>query len=257
MNSQPAYIKQVISNMSFVILLISIVGVLLDLMLWHDKHPVWVIYFNFPVLIVSLPFFFLSVFKRVPANTSFLIYIYAFTICFYLPGFIDPADSRSETLEYFAKIGTCITYILLAGSMAEGKHVINLGIINSVLYILLSWFFYYKQGSFYIDHVNLFSFVGISIVVYITFQHINAAIAENEQNKQQLQKAEKEILRMRLDEENKRTHYLSVMQQTNTQFVNELNRKIDLIMDLKNDDERRAEMRSLNQLCQQYHYDTA
>jgi DNA-binding CsgD family transcriptional regulator len=231
-------------------------GILFDLALWNAEHPDWVIYFNYPILSVSLICLVLSATGKIPFRTSFLIYIYLFSCCFYLPGFIDPSLSKTDTLSYFSKIGACIAYLFFAGLIGAGKHVLSLGAINLLLYLSLSYFFYTKQDLFYIDYVNMFSIIAIPVIVYIMFQHIDKSIGENEENKLRLKNAETELLHLRIEEENKRNHYLSVIQQSNSDFVANFDSEIDSILKEMNDDSKAIKIKELKRLCNAFRYST-
>lgn len=256
MTNYASYFRSIINRISSVIFLLSIAGILFDMALWNDEHPSWVIYFNYPILSVSFIFLFLSATGKVSFRTSFLIYIYLFSCCFYLPGFIDPSLTKTDTLSYFSKIGACIAYLFFAGLIGAGKHVLSLGVINLLLYLSLSYFFYTKQDLFYIDYVNMFSIIAIPVIVYIMFQHIDKSIGENEKNKQRLKNAENEILHLRIKEENKRNHYLSVIQQSNSNFIANFDKKIDLIIKETNDDSKAIKIKELKRLCNTFRYST-
>lgn len=250
------YFQSIINRTSCIILCVCLAMMLLDLVFWYDQHPAWLYYLNFPIVGISAIMLVLALLKQTSFRTAFLVFIYSFTIFFYVPGFIDPALTELDTLSYFSKISTCFAVIFFAGLIGAGRQVLCLGLLNILMYPLLSWYFYTKQGVFHIDYMNLYCFIAIPTVIYFVFRHIDQSIGEQETNKQRLKEAEMEILQLRIKEENRRNHYLAVIQDSNKEFINRFLQEIDLI--LKEDDQqlRVTKIKNLRYLCNNFRYST-
>lgn len=256
MNNYITYFQRFIDRLACIIIYICIATLLFDLILWQDEHPAWVIYLNFPVLTVSIICIVLSIFKYIPFRVSLYIVAYTYAFFFYLPGFIEPALTTIETFAYFSKLGTCLVFIFCVGLLGGGRQVLYLGALNSLLYIGLSYLFYTKQGVFFIDYINLSCFISVPIIIHSVFNHIDDLIRKNEENKQRLQEAKVEILQLRINEENKRNHYLSLMQQTNAEFIDKLDKEIDLTLVEKDRGAKNIRLNNMKQLCNTAKYTT-
>lgn len=246
-----AYFEKIINRISFIVLLFYISGVLVDWVIGNETHPAWITYSSYPIGIVSVICFLLSVFRVIPFRISALICIYMMIVFFYIPGFIDPTYDRPDTINYFSTLSVCAVCLFFAGLIGSGRHVLYLGMLNIGLYLSLLWFFAAKQGDFYTDIINILAFTVLPVIVYILFRHINVSIIENENNKRRLEEAEKEILKLKIEEEKRRNHYLSVMQESNLQLLDKVEEKFNSL--LANKIESRtdfaAEIQKMKNLC--------
>ena len=254
MSDYRTYFHQTIDKIAHWIFIISAIGIVIDLNTPAFGHPVWISHLNYPILTVAVLAYTLFLFRRISPRYLLLIYSYTFTVFFYVPGIVDPAINNTETLYYFSKTYCCVIYIFFTALTGMGIHVLYLGGLNLALYLITSLRFAAHQGFFYIDYINIFTFIVVPVVIYIVFRQINTFIKKTEDEKEQLKEAEKKILNFKIDEENKRNHFLSVIQQSDIQLLNELSEKMNGILKLENANEIKNELLSLKKRCHLFLY---
>ncbi|MBN2766077.1 MAG: helix-turn-helix transcriptional regulator [Paludibacteraceae bacterium] len=254
MNDYRTYFHQTINKIAHWLFIISAIGIVIDTQTPAFGHSAWINYLNYPILLVAVVGYMLYLFRLITSRILLLIFSYAFTVFFYVPGIVDPAINNTETLYYFSKIYCCIIYIFFAALTGMGKHVLYLGGLNLALYLTTSLQFTSIQGSFYIDYINVFTLIVVPVVIFIVFRLIDSFIKNTEAEKHKTKEAEKNILNFKIDEENKRNHFLSVIQQSDIQLLNELSEKMNGLMKLDNVNEIKNEILSLKKKCHLFLY---
>ncbi|MGC3977089.1 MAG: LuxR C-terminal-related transcriptional regulator [Paludibacteraceae bacterium] len=254
-----AYFEKVINRIACFVLLFYSLGALIDILVGNPTYPEWIYYSSVPIGILSFTCFLLSVFRIISFRIGFLICSYGLIVFFYVAGFIDPPVNQTAVLYYFSTLGVCMSCLFFSGLTGLGKHVLYLGVLNALLYVSLLIFFSLFLNisvihTLFENMINVTTFIALPLIVYILFRYINASIIENEENKKRLEEAEKEILRLTIDEENRRNHCLATMQESNLQLLDKLKGKFDALLakKIESRNDFAAEIQEMKNLCHIY-----
>lgn len=244
------YFQKEIKQIIYFTLIISSIIVIADEIINSGNYPSWISWFNW-VLVGSIVVMLIVYHKRrLRIWQAFIIYAYIFTIDIYLPGILGGEELRTIILSSFSNLGACLIYLVLTGIVGGGVHVLYLGGLNITMQlILILTASFLKDNSFQIDYINLVMFTATPFFVFVVFNKIEKSIAENEYNKKKILEQRTQLFNLKIDEEQKRNQFLSIVQSENDLLVSKVISRLTEISEEPNEEKIRNEIANLRQHC--------
>lgn len=245
------YFQKIINRIIFITLVASCLIVFFDEMANSDKYPYWISWFNWSMISSLIILIFFHFTLKLKVWNIFIIYIYIFTLNIYIPGFFDNDELRIAITTTFSNLGACMIYLIIAGITGGGVHVIILGGLNISMLILLYLVnpLYAGADTLYFDPINPIMFAMVSVFVYVLFKQIEDSIIENDKNKRKVLEYRTEMLNLKIEEEKKRTRFLSIIQSENDLLVGKVISKLSLLSQEENLQKVRSGISGLQQFC--------
>lgn len=251
------YFHKEIERLSFICLVLSILVVALNELIHHREYTTVVNQLEVLLLVTAIVLMVLGVAKKLTIQHAFLIFIYLFTFNIYYPGFLSEESFRLEIISTFSNLGGCIIYLILAGIIGGGFHVVLLGGMNVLLIVSVVWASrYFEDYALPFDPVVILMFAAVTGVVYGSFWLIEKSLLKFDQNQKQVKQVATELLTLKIEEGQKRNSFLSMILKDDEVFVNNLITQIALTTKEKDEQEKAKQLLDLKRLCQEQNYKT-
>ncbi len=230
MNFYRTYFEKEIKILVYISFFLSLFSVIFDEFANYSIYPSWISQYNYCLVVLILILVASVYFRKINSRTAFLIFVYAFTVNIYLPGYFADEDLRLNILSSFSNLGPLMIYLFMATLVGTDFHVLILGLVN-VLFMLSLYVVNFLDAGKYLafDFVNIIMFIGTSLMLYIAFRMINKSLKENELNKKKIEAHKTELLNLRIEEEKKQNEFLRIIQEKNSQTMNDIVKKLNSI----------------------------
>ncbi len=252
------YFQAEIKKITYILMIVSLIVVGFDEISNYKVYPDWIRFLNLGLISMNSILLFLSLVKKIKIKHAFLIYGYLFTLNIYFPGFIGNEELRITIITSFSNLGACIIYIFVAGLIGVGAHVLILGGLNILCIFMITMTSHFSaEKTSYVDPVNILMFILTPILIYIMLRQIEKSLIINDKNKKKILVQEKELLTLKVEEERKRNHFLSVIQSENNLFASKIIAQLSKIAKEKNENGKKKLLQDLKQLCIMQVYKTS